>query len=167
MPKTSFRATRPRKRAKPGGGWSRFSAAKSALPNLNGGFPATVMGRPSRDRIWRRNRISSPGVETPRRKLEGSCPDSATQLLLAKKFAGMSSRQSLRNRAPWSSMLVYEPLDQNTWESALASSGTRLTIRSHSEAPTRVKRTPASARRYCPVRVQVHRRWIWFSFLIR
>jgi hypothetical protein len=45
------------------------------------------MGSPSRDRIWRRNWISLAGVETPKRKLVGNCPDSATQLLLAKKFA--------------------------------------------------------------------------------
>ena len=61
-------------------------------------------------------------------------------------------------RAPnmWAIMLVKQPFDQNTCESALASSGTRLNITSHSEAPRRGKRMPASARKYCPVSVQVH-----------
>ena len=31
----------------------------------------------------------------------------------------------------------------------------------------RVKRRPARARRYCPVMVQVHRRWIWLNLLTR
>ena len=35
-------------------------------------------------------------------------------------------------------------------------------MRSHSEAPTRGKCTPASARRYCPMMVQVHCRWMTF-----
>ena len=58
-----------------------------ALANFTGGFPATVIGSASRDHICRRNWISFPGVETPRRKLVGNCPYSATQLLLLKKFA--------------------------------------------------------------------------------
>src|ERR1700687_1848944 len=64
-------------------------------------------------------------------------------------------------------MFVKQPLDQNTWESAVASSGTRLNMRSHSEAPNRGKRMPASARRYCPVRVQVHCLWMSFILFIR
>src|SRR5271166_4931530 len=63
-------------------------------------------------------------------------------------------------------MLVKQPLDQNTWESALASSGTRLNIKSHSEPPNRGKRMPASARRYCPVTVQVHCLWMRFMICI-
>src|SRR5262245_5060863 len=63
-------------------------------------------------------------------------------------------------------MLVKQPLDQNTWESAVASSGTRLNMTSHSEAPSRGKRMPANARRYCPVMVQVHSLWILFISLI-
>src|SRR5271166_4189749 len=63
-------------------------------------------------------------------------------------------------------MLVKQPLDQNTWESALASSGTRLNIRSHSEPPNRGKRMPASARRYCPVTVHVHCLWMRFMICI-
>ena len=38
---------------------------------------------------------------------------------------------------------------------------------SHSEAPTREKRMPASARRYCPVIVQVHCPWMPFITFIR
>ena len=68
-----------------------FSTSNDALANFTTGFPATVMGSPSRDRIWRRNRISLAAVETPRRKLDGNCPYSATQLLPLKKFRGMSS----------------------------------------------------------------------------
>src|SRR4029077_18226552 len=64
-------------------------------------------------------------------------------------------------------MFVKHPLDQNTWESAVATSGTRLYMRSHSEAPNLLKRTPASARRYCPVMVQFHSLWILFIFKIR
>ena len=37
-----------------------FSASKSALPSFKGGFPATVTGSPSRDRICRRKRMSLP-----------------------------------------------------------------------------------------------------------
>ena len=59
-----------------------------------------------------------------------------------------------------------DPLEKKTDESAEAASGTRLVIRSHSDAPTRRKRMPARARRYCPVMVQVHRRWTRFSRLI-
>src|SRR6266849_571697 len=59
-------------------------------------------------------------------------------------------------------MLVKHPLDQNTWESAVASSGTRLNMTSHSEAPNLGKRMPASARRYWPVMVQVHCPWMPF-----
>src|SRR6266852_4276805 len=64
-------------------------------------------------------------------------------------------------------MFVKHPFDQNVWESAVASSGTRLNMRSHSEAPNRGKRTPASARRYCPVMVQVHCLWMPFILFIR
>src|SRR5271169_3901638 len=63
-------------------------------------------------------------------------------------------------------MFVKHPLDQNTWESAVANSGTRLNRRSHSEAPNRGKRRPASALRYCPVMVQVHRFWTAFIVFI-
>src|SRR5712691_6497364 len=63
-------------------------------------------------------------------------------------------------------MLVKHPLDQNTWESAVASSGTRLNMRSHSEAPNLGKRMPASARRYWPVMVQVHCPWMPFIAFI-
>src|SRR6266852_2072205 len=63
-------------------------------------------------------------------------------------------------------MFVKHPLDQDTWESAVASSGTRSNMTSHSEAPNRGKRIPASARRYCPVRVQVHCLWMPFILLI-
>jgi hypothetical protein len=97
--KTSFRKTRAREEE------ARqcvilFSASNDALANLTGGFPATVIGSPSRDRICRRKRMSLPGVETPRRKLEGKFPYSATQLLPPKKFRGMSRRRSLRCSAP-------------------------------------------------------------------
>src|SRR5262245_26836104 len=64
-------------------------------------------------------------------------------------------------------MFVKQPLDQNTCESAVASSGTRLIITSHSDAPKRGKRMPASARRYCPVMVQVHSLWMLFISVIR
>src|SRR6516165_3899369 len=63
-------------------------------------------------------------------------------------------------------MFVKHPFDQNVWESAVASSGTRLNMTSHSEAPSRGKRMPASARRYCPVMVQVHCLWMPFIFFI-
>ena len=36
---------------------------------------------------------------------------------------------------------------------------------SHSEAPNRGKCMPASARRYCPVMVQVHSLWMPFNLL--
>src|SRR5262245_25481356 len=64
-------------------------------------------------------------------------------------------------------MLVKQPLDQNTCESAVASSGIRLNMTSHSDAPRRGKRMPASARRYCPVMVQVHSLWMLFISVIR
>ena len=62
--------------------------ADRALANFTGGFPAMVIGSPSRDRICCRNCISLTGVETPRRKLVGKCPCSATLLLPLKKFRG-------------------------------------------------------------------------------
>ena len=49
----------------------------------------------------------------------------------------------------------------------MASSGTRLNMTSHSEAPNRGKCMPASARRYCPVMVQVHSLWMLFISFIR
>src|SRR5262245_371093 len=64
-------------------------------------------------------------------------------------------------------MLVKQPLDQNTCESAVASSGIRLNMTSHSDAPRRGKRMPASARRYCPVMLQVHSLWMLFISVIR
>src|SRR5215475_14785305 len=64
-------------------------------------------------------------------------------------------------------MLVKQPLDQNTCESAVASSGTKLIMTSHSDAPRRGKRMPASARRYCPMMVQVQSLWILFISVIR
>src|SRR4030095_2194356 len=64
-------------------------------------------------------------------------------------------------------MFVKDPLDQNTCESARASSGTRLNMTSHSEPPTRGKRMPARARIYCPVIVQVHCLWMRFISFIR
>src|SRR5215475_3530311 len=64
-------------------------------------------------------------------------------------------------------MFVKQPLDQNTCESAVASSGTKLIMTSHSDAPSRGKRMPASARRYCPVIVQVHSLWMLFISVIR
>src|SRR5271165_3895314 len=64
-------------------------------------------------------------------------------------------------------MFVKQPFDQNTRASAVADSGTRLYIKSHSDAPNRVKRMPASARKYCPVMVQVHSRWMLLSLRIR
>src|SRR5262245_7161515 len=63
-------------------------------------------------------------------------------------------------------MLVKQPLDQNTCASAVASSGTRLNMTSHSDEPSREKRMPASARRYCPVMVQVHSLWMLFISVI-
>ena len=100
MLKRSFRKTRVRNRGKPGSRWVSFCASNDALANFTGGFPATVIGSPSRDRICRRNWMSLPGVETPSRKLEGNCPHSATQLLPLKKFRGMSSWRSLKCSAP-------------------------------------------------------------------
>src|SRR5262249_24448836 len=91
---------------------------------------------------------------------------SATQLLPLKKFRGMSSRRSVKYLGPQSSMFVKQLLDQKTCESALASSGTRLNMRSHSEAPTRGKGMPARARRYCPMTVQVHILWMRFIICI-
>src|SRR5262245_3654148 len=64
-------------------------------------------------------------------------------------------------------MFVKLPLDQNTCESAVVTSGMRLYMRSHSDAPSRGKCMPAMARRYCPVMVQVHSRWMRFIKLIR
>src|SRR6266568_7047680 len=63
-------------------------------------------------------------------------------------------------------MFVKHPFAKNTWESAVATSGTRLNMMSHSEPPNRGKRMPASARRYCPVMVQVHCLWMPFNILI-
>src|SRR4051794_13076854 len=58
-------------------------------------------------------------------------------------------------------------LEKNTLASAVATSGMRLNMTSHSEAPMRGKYMPASARRYCPVIVQVHHRWMAFNLFIR
>src|ERR1044071_9757470 len=63
-------------------------------------------------------------------------------------------------------MFVKHPLDQNTWESAEATSGTRLNMTSHSEAPNLGKRRPARARKYCPVMVHVHCLWMLFILFI-
>src|SRR6478672_5178051 len=63
-------------------------------------------------------------------------------------------------------MLVKHPLEKKIWESAAAASGTRLNMTSHSEAPNRGKCMPARALRYCPVIVQVHRRWMPFNLFI-
>src|SRR3984893_10704124 len=57
-------------------------------------------------------------------------------------------------------MLVKHPFAKNTWEAAVATSGTRLNMMSHSEPPNRGKRMPASARRCCPVMVHVHCLWL-------
>src|SRR6478752_5662203 len=57
-------------------------------------------------------------------------------------------------------MFVKHPLEKKIWESAAATSGTRLNMTSHSEAPSRGKCMPASALRYCPVMVQVHSLWM-------
>ncbi len=54
--------------------WLSFSASNDALANFTGGFPATVIGSPGRERICRRNSMSLAGVETPRRKLAGKLP---------------------------------------------------------------------------------------------
>ena len=148
MLKMSLRRTRLRNSGKLGKRRVSFSTSTVTLANFTGGLPATVVGWPNRERICRRNRTSLAGVETPKRKLLGNCPCSTTQLLPLKKFRGKSSLRSVRCLAPQSSMLVKHPLDQNTWESAAARSGTRLNMRSHSEAPKRGKRMPASARRY-------------------
>ena len=148
MPKKSNRTTRRKKSERTGLRCLLFSSSNDALANFTPGFPATVMGSPNRACIWRRNCISLAGVETPSKKLDGNCPYSATQLLPLKKSRGMSSWRNSKCSAPQSSMFVKQPLDQKTCESALASSGTRLNIRSHSEPPTREKRIPASARRY-------------------
>ena len=67
------------------------SSVHVAWRHLTGGFPATVIDWPSRACIWRRSSMSLPGVETPNIRFVGKCPASATQLLPAKKFAGMSS----------------------------------------------------------------------------
>jgi len=61
---------------------------------------------------------------------------------------------------------VKHPLEKNTWESAVATSGTRLNMTSHSEAPNRGKCIPASALRYCPVMVQVHSLWMLLNLFI-
>src|SRR6185436_4611041 len=124
----SFSKTRVRNRGKLGCPWLSCSSSNDALENFTGGLPATVIDSPSRDRICRRNCISLAGEETPRRKLDGNCPYSATQLLPLKKFRGISSRRRVKCSPPQSSMLVNDPLDQNTWESAVATSGTRLYI---------------------------------------
>src|ERR1700730_1705803 len=81
MLRKSNRKIRVRKSGKSGSLWVSFSASNDALANFTGGFPATVIGSPSRDRICRRNCMSLPGVETPSRKLDGKLPYSATQLL--------------------------------------------------------------------------------------
>src|SRR3981081_3177391 len=111
--------------------------------------------------------MSLPGVETPNRKLDGKLPYSATQLFPLKKLRGMSRRRSEKCSAPRSSMFVKPPLEKNACESAVATSGMRLNITSHSEAPMRGKCMPASARRYCPVTVHVHQRWTAFNLFIR
>ena len=49
-----------------------WKLSRDALANLTGGFPATVIGSPSRERICRRNRMSLAGVETPRKKVGGT-----------------------------------------------------------------------------------------------
>src|SRR4030095_10227885 len=92
----SFSKTRVRNSAKLGRVWLSFCSSNDALENLTGGFPATVSDSPSRDCIWRRNRISLPGEETHKRKLDGNCPYSATQLFPLKKFRGMSSRRRVK-----------------------------------------------------------------------
>src|SRR6516225_4539163 len=66
--------------------------------------------------------------------------------------------------APESSILVKQPFDQKICASAVASSGTRLCMTSHSDAPTRSKRIPARARRYCPVMDHVH--CLWMAFIV-
>src|SRR5580765_6547084 len=96
----SFRKTRVRKIEKRGCLIFLFSSSNDALANFTGGFPATVIGSPGHDRICRRNCKSLPGVETPRRKLDGKFPYSATQLLPLKKLWGMSSWRSLKCSAP-------------------------------------------------------------------
>src|ERR1700730_10522105 len=63
-------------------------------------------------------------------------------------------------------MLVKHPFAKNTWESAVATSGTRLNMMSHSEPPNRGKRMPASARRYCPVMVQFACLWMPLNLFI-
>src|SRR6478735_4760336 len=166
MLRKSNRKTRVRKREKSGSLWVSFSASNDALANFTGGFPATVIGSPSRDRICRRNWMSLPGVETPSRKLDGKFPYSATQLLPPKKFRGISRRRSLKCSAPQSSMFVKHPLEKKIWESAVATSGTRLNMTSHSEAPNRGKCMPARALRYCPVMLQVHSLWMPLNLFI-
>ena len=103
MLKKSNRKTRVRKMGNPGRLRVSVSVSNDALANLTGGFPATVTGAPGRERSCRRNRMSLPGVETPRRKFDGNWPYSATQLLPVKKLRGMSSWRSAtyhgRNRA--------------------------------------------------------------------
>src|SRR4029077_6456406 len=63
-------------------------------------------------------------------------------------------------------MLVKHPLEKKTWESAAATSGTRLNMTSHSEAPNRGKCMPARALRYCPLMLQVHSLWMPFILFI-
>jgi hypothetical protein len=63
-------------------------------------------------------------------------------------------------------MLVKHPLEKKIWESAAATSGTRLNMTSHSEAPNRGKCMPARALRYCPVMLQVHSLWMPFNRFI-
>src|SRR4029077_7110445 len=75
-------------------------------------------------------------------------------------------RRSLKCSAPQSSMFVKHPLEKNTRESAVANSGTRLNITSHSAEPNRGKRMPARARRYCPVMLQVHSLWMLLNLFI-
>ena len=41
-----------------------------------------------------------------------------------------------------------------------------MNITSHSDAPNRVKCMPASARKYCPVMVQVHSNWMLLNLRI-
>src|SRR4029077_17546940 len=63
-------------------------------------------------------------------------------------------------------MFVKHPLEKKIWESAAATSGTRLNMTSHSEAPNRGKCMPARALRYCPVMLQVHSFWMPFNLFI-
>src|SRR3981189_1807414 len=63
-------------------------------------------------------------------------------------------------------MFVKHPLEKKIWESAAATSGTRLNSTAHSEAPNRGKCIPARALRYCPVMLQVHSLWMPFNLFI-